>query len=84
MQGGIFNNLFTTNLPKNLPVKNENWSSFDKIMVMSLWPHFLAHTVHVFVLTIELIVQLSVSFFLLEDIESLLLSLRQKSQTTLV
>ena len=52
MQGGIFNNLFTTNLPRDLPVKIENRLSFDRIMVIILWPHFLAHPVHVLVLTI--------------------------------
>jgi len=38
---GIFNIHLTTNLPRNLPVKFFlNRFLFDKIMVMSLWPHF--------------------------------------------
>jgi len=33
--------ILTANLPKNLPVKNFfNRLRFDRIMVMSLWPHF--------------------------------------------
>jgi len=39
--GGIFNMHLTANLPRNLPVKKICISV--KIMVMSLWPHFLAH-----------------------------------------
>jgi len=39
--GGIFNNQFTANLPKNLPVKkNVNQLRLHRIMVMNLWPHF--------------------------------------------
>jgi len=41
--GGTFNSQFTTHLPKNLPVKNFiNRLRFDRIMAVSLWPHFLA------------------------------------------
>ena len=44
--GWIFNNQLTTNLPRNLPVKKlENQSCFDRIMVTSLCPLFLAHPV---------------------------------------
>ena len=43
---GIFNNHFTANLPSNLPVKKYcKFLRFDRIMTMSLWPHFLAHPV---------------------------------------
>jgi len=46
--GGIFNVHITTNLRRKLSVKIFfNRSRFDRIMVMSLWPHFLAHHVHV-------------------------------------
>jgi len=39
--GGILNNDFTADLPRNLPVKkSENRLRFDRIMAMSLWPHF--------------------------------------------
>jgi len=39
--GGIFNNVFTANLPRKLPLKKiENRLRFDRIMAMSLWPHF--------------------------------------------
>jgi len=42
--GGMFNIHLTTNSLRNLPVKNfVNRLRFDKIMVMSLWPRFLAH-----------------------------------------
>jgi len=38
--GGILNIRLTTNLPRNLLVKNIlNRFRFDRIMVMSLWPH---------------------------------------------
>jgi len=38
----------TANLPMNLTVKKiVNWLRFDKIMVMSVRPRFLAHPVHV-------------------------------------
>ena len=44
--GGIFKMRLTANLPGNLPVKNFiNWLRSDRIMVMSLWPRFLAHPV---------------------------------------
>jgi len=44
---GSFNIHLTTNLPRNLPVKHFlNRLIFDRIMVMSLWPHFLAHFVY--------------------------------------
>ena len=36
--GGIVNIHLTANLPGNLPVKNR--FRFDRIVVMSLWPHF--------------------------------------------
>ena len=43
---GIFNMLVTANLPRNLPVKKiVNRLRFGRIMVMSLWPRFLAHPV---------------------------------------
>jgi len=43
---GIFNMLLTANLPRNLPVKKiVNRLRFDRIMVMSQWPRFLAHPV---------------------------------------
>jgi len=46
--GGIFNIHVTTYLPRNLPVKVIfNRLKFDKIMVMSLCPHFLAHPVDI-------------------------------------
>jgi len=39
--GGMFNIYLTTNLLRNLPVKNfVNRLRFDRIMVMSLWPVF--------------------------------------------
>jgi len=42
-------NLFTANLPKNLPVKKiETRLRFDRIMAMSSWPHFLAHPVRIY------------------------------------
>jgi len=45
--GGMFNIHLTANLLRNLPMKNfVNRLRFDRIMVMSLWPHFLAHPVH--------------------------------------
>ena len=39
----------TANLPRNLPVQVVflNQLRFDRIMVMSLWPTFLAHPVEV-------------------------------------
>jgi len=43
---GIFTMHLTANLPKNLPVKKfVSRLRFDRIMVMSLWPRFLAHPV---------------------------------------
>ena len=43
---GIFNTHLTANLPRNLPVKKIRKSvKIDRIMVMSLWPRFLAHPV---------------------------------------
>jgi len=39
--GGSFNNYLTTNLPRHFPVKEIfKRFRFDRIMVMSLWPHF--------------------------------------------
>ena len=36
----------TANLKRNLPVKNfVDQLTFDRIMVMSLWPRFLTHPV---------------------------------------
>jgi len=43
---GIFNIYLSTNLPRSLPVIFFDRLRFDRIMVMSLWPHFLAHVVH--------------------------------------
>ena len=44
--GGIFNTHLTANLPKNIPVKIfVNRLKFYRIMVMSLWPRFLAQPV---------------------------------------
>ena len=45
--GGIFGIHLTTNLPRNLQVKKNflNRLRIDRIMVMSLWPRFLAHPV---------------------------------------
>jgi len=37
---GMLNIHLTTNLPRNLPVNFFNRLTFDRIMVMSLWPHF--------------------------------------------
>jgi len=37
---GNFSNQFTANLPRNLPVKIVNRIRFDKVIAMSLWPHF--------------------------------------------
>ena len=40
-QTGILNKDFTANIPGNLPLKKiQNRLRFDRIMVMSLWPHF--------------------------------------------
>ena len=47
--GGMFNIRVTANLQRNLPVKsfvNRLW--FDRIMVISLWPRFLAHRVCIY------------------------------------
>ena len=47
--GGMFNIRVTANLQRNLPVKsfvNRLW--FDRVMVMSLWPRFLAHRVCIY------------------------------------
>ena len=38
--GGIFNIHLTANLPRNPAVNFFNQLRFDRIMVMSLWPHF--------------------------------------------
>jgi len=39
--GGIFNNLFSADLPENLPVKKMvNRLGFDRVTDISLWPHF--------------------------------------------
>jgi len=44
--GGIFDIHLTANLPRNLSVKNFLIRlSIDRIMVMSLWPRFLANPV---------------------------------------
>jgi len=44
--GSLKNIHLTTNLPRNFAAKNIfNRFRFDRIMVMSLWPHFLAHRV---------------------------------------
>ena len=43
--GGIFNIYLTTNIPRNLPFIFLNRLRSDRIMVMSLCPHFLAHPV---------------------------------------
>jgi len=44
--GGIFDIHLTTTLQRNLPVKNLAYRLiFYRIMVMSLWPVFLAHPV---------------------------------------
>jgi len=43
--GGIYNIHLTANLPRNLTVIFENRLRIDRIMVMSLWPRFLAHPV---------------------------------------
>ena len=45
--GGIFNIHSTANLLRNLPINF--FKSVDRIIVMSLWPHFLAHPVYVYV-----------------------------------
>ena len=50
MQGvmGFFNMHITANSPGNLPSEFYfNRLRFDRIMVMSLWPTFLAHPVYV-------------------------------------
>jgi len=41
--GWIFNNRFTENVPRNLPVKKMcvNRLRFDRIMATSLWPYFV-------------------------------------------
>ena len=46
--GGIFDIHITANLPRSLPVKKQFFSRLriDRIMVMSLWPRFLAHPVY--------------------------------------
>ena len=42
----MFSIHFTENILRNLPVKKIiNWLRFYRIMVMSLWPRFLAHPV---------------------------------------
>ena len=52
--GGIFYIHITANLARNLHVKNFlNRLRIDRITVMSLWPRFLAHPVHVPVLKIS-------------------------------
>jgi len=43
----MFHIHLTANLLRNLTVKKlVNLLGFDRIMVMSLWPRFLAHPVH--------------------------------------
>ena len=45
--GGIFSNQLTANLPRNLSVKNfVNRLRFDRVVALSSWPRFLAHSVH--------------------------------------
>jgi len=39
-RGGIFNIHLTTNLHRNFPVDFFNRLRFDRVMLMSLWPHF--------------------------------------------
>ena len=51
--GGIFDIHLTANLPGNMLVKNR--LRFDRIMVMSLWPRFLAHPVEYGTLCLYLI-----------------------------
>jgi len=44
--GGIVDNRFTANLPRNLPVKKiAKRLRFDRIVAVILWPYFLAHPV---------------------------------------
>jgi len=46
--GGIFNIHLTTNLPRNLPLNYFfNRLIFDRIIVVSLWPTFLAYPVYI-------------------------------------
>jgi len=42
MQGAmaLLNTHLTANLPRKLPVKIVNRLRFDRVMVVSLWPHF--------------------------------------------
>jgi len=48
--GGMFNIRATANLPRNLPVKKfVNPLRTDRLMVMSLWPCFLAHPVCLYI-----------------------------------
>jgi len=51
--GGIFNIHLIVDLLGNLPVRIFflNRLRFDRIMVMSLWPRFLAHPVYVLLLS---------------------------------
>jgi len=43
---GMYNDHFTVNLPTDLSMKKiVNRSKVDRIMVVSLWPHFLAYPV---------------------------------------
>jgi len=52
---GIFDIHLTANFPRNLPVKKFlNRLRIDRIMVMSLWPHFLAHPVYAYNMPIQL------------------------------
>ena len=61
--GGTFNISLTTNLPRNLPVKKcFNRLRFDRIMIMSLWPTFLAHPVYGMVPAIDLFVNLLIHY----------------------
>ena len=47
MCGGIFNIHLPANILRNLPVKKiVSWLRFHRIIVMSLWPAFLAHPVY--------------------------------------
>ena len=45
--GGIFNIHLTTTLPRNLPLNFFNRLIFDRIIVVSLWPTFLAYPVYI-------------------------------------
>ena len=44
--GGIFSIHLTTDLPWNLPANFLNRLRFDRIMVISLWPHFFGQLIN--------------------------------------